>query len=272
MDKPLILIRGGGDLASGVAARLHRSGLAVLVTELAHPLVVRRAVSFAEAVFSGQVLVEDLTGQLVGDVSEVEDVLARGKIPVLMDRDLDCLETLSPLVVVDARMRKRPPETDLDLAPMVVGLGPGFTAGMDSHAVVETIRGHLLGRVIWEGTAEPDTGIPDAVMGKTSARVLRAPSDGVLQTQVEIGEPVTEGQTLAMVEGLPVPAPFNGVLRGLVMGGLEVRAGMKLGDVDPRGDPRYAFMISDKALAIGGGVLEAILSRPEIRSRLYAAD
>ncbi|MBN2044167.1 MAG: EF2563 family selenium-dependent molybdenum hydroxylase system protein [Anaerolineales bacterium] len=273
MDKNnRVLIRGGGDLASGVAVRVHRSGFVVLVTELAHPLVVRREVSFAEAVFSQEVHVEEITGRLAAGIREVPSIHQNGEVAVLVDRELASLAEYSPLVVVDARMRKRPPETGLELAPLVIGLGPGFTAGVDCHAVVETVRGHTLGRVMWEGGAIADTGVPEGVLGKHGERVLRAPADGRIVAHRQIGDLVSKGDLIASVNEAELRAPFDGALRGLLHEGIEVRAGMKIGDLDPRGDPKYAFMVSDKALAIGGGVLEAILSRDSIRSRIFAAN
>lgn len=270
--KPRVLIRGGGDLASGVAARLHRVGFGVLVVELAHPLVVRRMVSFAEAVFSGLVQVEEITGQLVTGIEGVKDVFVENKVAVMVDAELNCLNQYSPLVLIDARMKKYRPEYRLDIAPIVIGLGPGFKAGANCHAVIETMRGHHLGRVIWEGEAYPNTGIPDAVSGKTSERVVRAPKEGVLTTVAEIGMVVSEGDVLASVGNTEIRAPFAGVVRGLMKGGSFVQPGFKIGDLDPRGNPDYAHMISDKSMAIAGGVLEAILSKEEIRNLVYAPD
>lgn len=270
--KPRALIRGGGDLGSGVAARLHRVGFEVLVVEIEHPLVVRRLVSFAEAIFSGQVMVEEIVGRRVTDLDEAHTVLRRGEVAVMVDPELQCLKSFSPLVLVDARMRKQPPEIGMESARLVIGLGPGFSAGENCHAVIETMRGHRLGRVIWDGEALPNTGIPDTVAGKSSERVLRAPMDGVLRNVVKIGEQVNKGQVLALVEDVPIDAPFSGVLRGMIQEGLTVTAGMKIGDLDPRNDPEYAWMISDKSLAIAGGVLEAIFSREEIRNQVYASD
>jgi xanthine dehydrogenase accessory factor len=169
-------------------------------------------------------------------------------------------------------MRKTAPEIGIESAPMVIGLGPGFTAGENCHAVIETMRGHRLGRVIWQGEALPNTGIPDNVAGKSSERVLRAPIDGMLTTAVQIGSLVKEGEVLAKIGGKEIRSPFPGVLRGLIKEGMQVQAGMKIGDVDPRSNPEFAYLISDKALAIAGGVLEAILSQPDIRKKVYAAD
>jgi len=272
----LILIRGGGDLASGVALRLYRAGLWVLITELPEPLAVRRGVSFAQAIFQKQTVVEGVTGRRVDDLSQALLAINRGEIPVLVDPQArPLLEFRSafphqePIVLVDGRMIKRPPELSMQAATLVIGLGPGFVAGENCHAVVETIRGHNLGRVIWHGEAEGDTGIPDRVSDSGMDRVLRAPVDGVLQAHVDIGDHLEAGQLVAEVEGELVKAPFRGVLRGLLYPGLRVQRGMKIGDVDPRDDPRYCMLVSDKSLAIGGGVMEAILSRAELRPYLW---
>lgn len=260
-----VLIRGGGDLASGVAARLHRVGFNILITELAHPMVVRRTVSFAEAIFSGETLVEEIFARRVKLYKEIALVHQSKQIAVIVDRELTVLPKYKPAVLIDARMMKRPPNTGKELADMVVGLGPGFTAGENCHAVVETLRGHTLGRVIWQGMAVADTGIPDTVDGMRSKRVLRAPSSGMIKSFVDIGQYLEEGDLIAEVENVKMHAPFKGVLRGLIKDGLDVHEGMKVGDIDPRNENKYCYSISDKALAIGGGVLEAILSQPTLK-------
>jgi len=265
----MVLIRGGGDLASGVGVRLHQSGFQVVTTELPEPLVVRRKVSLAEAVHEGLVQVEGVTGKLVEDISEIKSILLSGVIPVLIDPDLKCLEVLNPDVVVDARMRKKPPREGKELASLVIGLGPGFVAGENCHAVIETNRGHNLGRVLWQGVPEQDTGIPGSVQGYSSERVLRAPVDGVLQTRIEIGDRLKKGSLVAQVGEEEVLAPFDGILRGLLRDGTAVKSGFKIGDVDPREDPNLYKLISDKSRAIGGGVLEAILACPDLRSDLW---
>lgn len=266
--RPLVLIRGGGDLATGVAARLHRSGFAVVVLEMPEPRAVRRLVALAQAVYDGQVDVEDLHGVRCADVEGARAALAQGWIPVLVDPAAHSRHVLEPSALVDARMRKAPPEHGLEAAPLVIGLGPGFTAGVDCHAVVETKRGHHLGRVLWQGRAAPDTGVPEVVAGHDRDRVLRAPASGVLEAHLPLGAIVGAGDEIARVGGVPLNAPFDGVLRGLLHDGLEVAEGEKIGDLDPRGVPSYCFEISDKSLAVGGGVLEALLSRPEIRREL----
>lgn len=263
-------MRGGGDLASGVVYRLHRAGLSVVITELPQPLVVRRLVSFAEAVFRGECQVEGVTARLVESTSSARLAINDGLVPVLIDPAAACLAELAPLVLVDARMTKLTPETELDAASLVIGLGPGFIAGQNCHAVIETQRGHTLGRVIWEGPARPDTGIPESVAVYGEERVIRAPANGIIHSYVEIGEHLEKGQLIAEVSGKKVHAPFKGVLRGLVNAGLRVRQGTKIGDVDPRDDPHYARLISDKSLAVGGGVLEAVTTRNLIRKRLWS--
>lgn len=264
----LILIRGGGDLASGIAHRLQRCGMQVVITELPEPLVVRRLVSFAEAVYRGSWEVEGVTGRCVGSPDSAVEILKRGEIPVLVDPGLESLPALSPRVVVDARMMKKPPEKGMELAPLVIGLGPGFIAGENCHVVIETNRGHHLGRLIYHGTPEPDTGVPGKVGGKQARRVLRAPESGILTAHASIGDRLEEGQTILEVEGAALKAPFKGVLRGLLHPGSRVAKGQKIGDIDPRDDPTFCTTISDKSRALGGSVLEAILSRPDLRETL----
>jgi xanthine dehydrogenase accessory factor len=269
----IVALRGGGDLASGVALRLHRAGLRVAITELPQPLVVRRLVSFAEAVYEGETVVEGISALRITDPTDtlrILHVFAQRQIPVLVDPNFQALGSLRPTVVIDGRMAKQAPELGINQASLVIGLGPGFEAGHNCHAVIETNRGHRLGRVIWQGAPETDTGVPESVAEYGSERVLCAPVAGILEAQVEIGNLVEPGQVVAVVAGQPVRANFAGVLRGLVHSGLSVFQGMKVGDVDPRGDPSACRMVSDKALAVGGGVLEAILSRPDLRPLLWA--
>jgi len=264
----LILIRGGGDLASGIAYRLHKSGLKVLITEIAQPLSVRRKVSFSEAIYDGEITIEGLTGKLVTP-DTILATLANGEIPVLIDPELIILNSQSSVpVLVDATLRKRAPE-QLVSVKLSIGLGPGFTAPKNCDAVIETNRGHSLGRVYWQGSAMADTKLPEQVLGYRAERVLRSPADGKLIAHGDIGDHFDKGDTIAEVNELPLIAPFNGSLRGLIRPGLIVKKGLKIGDLDPRDDPRYCTMISDKSLALGGSVLEAILSQEEIRKRLW---
>jgi xanthine dehydrogenase accessory factor len=263
----LIVVRGAGDLGTGVAYRLVKSGFTVIMTELAQPLAVRRAVSFAEAVYSGQVTVEGVTARLADDAMLGMAFTVLGEVPVIVDLADDVVARMRPAIVVDARLAKRNLGTRREDAQLVIGLGPGFIAGQDCHAVVETNRGHNLGRVYWAGGAEPDTGQPEPVQGKAGQRVLRAPAEGVFQGQKAIGEQVQPGDVLASVEGQPIVAPFAGVVRGLLHDGVPVTAGMKVGDLDPRGVREYCFLISDKARSIGGGVLEAALAGMDLWRR-----
>jgi xanthine dehydrogenase accessory factor len=258
-----VLIRGGGDLASGVAYRLVKAGFPVMITELAQPLAIRRTVTFASAIYEGQVTVDGLTARRVETAAEAQVVLVMGEIPVLVDDAGTRIKELNPAVVVDARLAKHNLDTTLQDARLVIALGPGFEAGKDCHAVIETNRGHHLGRVIWQGSAEPNTGRPGEIKGHVSDRVLRAPATGQVVPYAQIGDDVRQGDRVAAVAGLPMQAPFDGMLRGLIHPSVIVPAGMKIGDVDPRGKRDYCFTISDKSLAIGGGVVEAVLSAPQ---------
>jgi xanthine dehydrogenase accessory factor len=253
------VVRGGGDLATGTAICLHRARMRVIVTELAAPLAVRRAVSFAEAIYEGSWTVEDVEARRATSTAHAIALARQGIIPVLVAPDLLTLDGLCPDVLVDARLTKYPPEPAGLHARMIIGLGPGFTAGLNCDAVVETQRGHTLGRVYWAGTTLADTGMPDG----DPRRVLRAPVDGVLRAEVGIGELVEAGERVANVDGHPISSPFAGVVRGLIRDGVYVRAHVKIGDVDASGDRSHCFLVSDKALAIGGAVLGAILARSD---------
>ena len=264
----LTLIRGGGDLASGVAYRLHRAGIQVVITEIPQPLMVRRLVSFGEAVYSGQIAVEGITACKAATSQEAETILAGGDIAVIVDPEAEIRHSLQPDVIIDGRMTKIAPDLALNAASLMIGLGPGCVAGVNCHVAIETNRGHFLGRTIWSGSPQTDTGIPGEVNSRRSSRVLRAERSGELQVLVQIGELVQEGQLLARVADQEIRAPFQGILRGIAHPGIQTRPGLKIGDVDPRLDPAYATLISEKSLAIGGGVLEAILSRPDLRRKL----
>ena len=256
---PWVVVKGGGDLGTGVAWRLHRCGFRVLVTEVARPTVIRRAVAFASAVYEGSVTVDGVTARLVEDDAALAGCWACGEVPVLVDAEGAVVRRWQPDALVDAVMAKCNVGTRIADAPVVVALGPGFTAGVDCHALVETQRGHHLGRVLLEGSAEPNTGVPGSVGGESARRVLRAPAEGAFRAVRAIGERVQAGEVVAHVDGAPIPAQLDGVVRGLIHDGLQVHTGMKVGDVDPRGVVADCFTISDKALAIAGGVLEAIL-------------
>ena len=254
-----IIVKGAGDLASGVAARLWRSGFPVIMTEIEMPLTVRRSVSFSDAIYEGEATVEDVAARRVRDRSDIQKALSDGVIPVMVDPKAEIVKEIKPFAVIDAIMAKKNLGTRMDDAGFMVGLGPGFTAGRDVHAVVETKRGHTLGRVIWQGSAIPNTGIPGEVKGFGAVRVIRAPARGVLKGVLTIGTHVEEGDIVAYAGDIPIPAPISGMLRGLLHDGVLVEKNLKSGDVDPRGVQESCWTISDKALAIGGGVLEAVL-------------
>lgn len=258
---PLILIRGGGDLASGVALRLRRVGFQVAILELDKPLTVRRTVSFSEAVYEGTQTVEGVTSRLVS-ADQFQVALEAGEIPVLIDPDANVLNNqfiTSPAstFVVDARLMKTEPEPLPVNVALHIGLGPGFTAGANCHAVIETMRGHTLGRVYWEGQTMPDSRQPDG----DSRRVLRSPVAGTLTPYKSIGDFCKEGETIATVNGISIIAPFDGILRGLIHSKVELTKGMKIGDVDARNDPKMVRLVSDKSLAIAGGTLEAVFMK-----------
>jgi xanthine dehydrogenase accessory factor len=251
----LVVLRGGGDLATGAAWRLKRAGFAVVVCELDAPLTVRRSVSFSTAVSTGSVIIEGIGAVCVPLAGAA--VLARSDVvPVVISAGLPAL---GADVVIDARMAKHLLDTTINDAPLVVALGPGFTAGRDCHAVIETMRGPRLGRVLWTGTAAPNTGTPGVIGGRGAERVLRAPAAGTISWRARIGDVVVADAVLGAVDGAEVRAPFAGLVRGLVADQTAVPAGLKIGDVDPRADTDWQ-QISDKALAIGGGVLEAVLT------------
>jgi xanthine dehydrogenase accessory factor len=254
-----VLIRGGGEIASGIAHRLHQCHMRVLVTEAEMPTAVRRTVAFAEAVYEGTQTVEGVRASRVDTVEQAFKVWESAGIPLIIDPKADIRLELRPVVMVDAIMSKQNNDTTISHAPVVIGVGPGFTAGGNVHAVVESNRGYHLGRVVWQGEAEADTGVPAPVAGYSEARVLRTPCSGRFQGFRKIGEMVQQGETVAQVDGVPIQAEISGVLRGLLRNRIEVPRGVKAGDIDPRGERGYCYLISDKARAIGGGVLEAIL-------------
>jgi xanthine dehydrogenase accessory factor len=256
-----IMIRGAGEMASGIAARLYRSNVRrILMTDVQEPLAVRRSVSFCEAIRNGTHAVEGIRAQRVESLSEVPNVWMAQALPVIVDHENIVKDIFSPDILVDAVMAKKNTGTRLTDAPLVIGLGPGFVAGKDVHCVVETNRGHSLGRLLYVGSATPDTGIPGSIGGHTADRVLRAPCDGVFRTTLGIGDHVQAASEIGKVADEPVTSQVSGVLRGLGEG-LTVTEGLKIGDVDPRGEYSYCFTVSEKARSLGGSVLEAILAR-----------
>lgn len=257
----VVVIKGAGEMASGVAWRLANAGFRVLMTERPEPLAVRRGTSFCEAVSLGRFTVEGREAVLIQAAEEAQSTWRSGRLPVLVDSGLRCLKALRPQVLVEATVSKHNTGLRPDLAPLVIALGPGYVAGVDCHYVVETNRGHDLGRIIESGPAAPNTGIPGTIGGYNRERVLRAPVAGLFETPLPLGARVKAGQVVATVDGQPVRVEIAGALRGLLRSGVRVAAGCKVGDVDPRDNPEQAFTISDKARALGGAVLEAILRR-----------
>ena len=263
----LVAVKGAGDLATGVIHRLSRAGFAVIATELPEPTVVRRTVAFAEAVTRGEMTVEDVTARLATSLQDIQATLAGGLVPIVVDPDGTLLRQMHPTVLIEATLSKYNSGVTMDDAPIVIALGPGYEAGKDVHAVIETNRGHNLGRVYLRGCAESNTGVPGAIGGYTIERLLRAPCAGALYGVRQIGDLVQAGETVAVVrtneisdnEIAPVVATISGILRGLMRDGLHVSSGMKVGDIDPRAAREHCFTISDKSRAVAGGVLEAIL-------------
>ena len=255
----LVIIRGAGDLATGIALRLKRAHISVIMTDIPAPTAIRRTVAFSQAIVLGETKVEDVTARRAETPAEALGLLKEDVIPVLPDPEGACIPILRPDALVDAILAKRNLGTKISDAPVVIGVGPGFTAGVDCHAVVETMRGHTLGRALYTGSPLPNTGIPGLIGGRSGERVLRAPADGIFEPRMEIGQLVQEGEIAATVNGKPMRCTLTGCLRGLLQGGLQVHEGMKCGDIDPRGQQANCFTASDKATAIGGGVLEALL-------------
>lgn len=254
-----IVLRGGGDLATGVIHRLHKCGFRVVVLECARPTAIRRKVAFCEAVYDGRAVVEDVVCRKVETIEECEDAWAGGEVPLLVDPQGTSIPQLSPHVVVDGILAKRNLGTTITMAPLTIGLGPGFCAGEDVTYVVETQRGHDLGRIIEAGSALPNTGIPGIIGGYGRERVIHAPASGTIRLEAEIGQQVEQEEILAYIGEAPVRAPLTGVLRGIIRDGFPVKEGMKIADIDPRKEEqKNCFTISDKARCIAGSVLELI--------------
>ncbi len=254
-----VLVRGGGDLSSAIIHKLHRCGFHVLVLETEQPLAIRRTVAFSEAVQAGVCRVEEVEAQLVTTAQEMETCWKEKRVPVMVDPEATILKREVFDVVVDAIMAKKNLGTHRNMAPNTIAIGPGFEAGVDVDIVIETNRGHNLGRLIFDGTAQVDTGSPGSIMGYTTERVLRAPKEGNLTAYKSIGDLVKSGDVIAEVEGKPVETSIDGVLRGLIRDNTWVTEGLKIADVDPRGEVEYCHTISEKGRTIAGGVLEAIL-------------
>lgn len=262
--KELIIVRGGGDLATGTIHKLYKCGFCVIVLEVENPSAIRRNVAFSEAVYEGQHTVENVTCFRADSIFHAKSLLDQGKLAVLVDPDGSAISKLQPLAVVDAIIAKKNLGTNKNMAPITIALGPGFVAGEDVDAVVETKRGHNLGRVIWQGSAQPNIGVPGVIGGYGKERVVHSPAEGCLHNVCKITDTVTKGQKIAVIKtnngDVDVLATIDGILRGLIRDGYPVAKGFKIADIDPRKDEyQNCFTISDKSRCIAGGVLEAIM-------------
>lgn len=262
--KDLIIVRGGGDLATGTIYKLYKCGFPILILEVAMPSAIRRNVAFSEAVYQGTQTVEDVTCYRAESLAQAESLLQEGKLVVLVDPKGNSISQLNPMAVVDGILAKKNLGTHKAMAPITVALGPGFTAGVDVDAVIETKRGHNLGRVLWQGSAAPNTGIPGIIGGYGKERVIHSPAEGILRNVCKITDTVKKGQEIAVVEtesgNVSVVASLDGLLRGLIRDGYPVTKGFKIADIDPRTEEyQNCFTVSDKARCIAGGVVEAIL-------------
>ena len=272
MINPKILIRGGGDLATGVIHRLWSAGFKVLVLECAQPAAIRRQVALSEAVYQGEATVEGMTGVLINSLEEAQAIWQEQKVPVMVDAKADCVQAFAPDIVIDAIIAKRNLGTKSNMAPLVIALGPGFIAGKDADVLVETKRGHNLGRIIREGSAAPNSGIPGNIAGFTKERVLHAPCDGTLHIVRDIGSLVEKGETIATIthgnEVTNIPATLTGIIRGMIRDGFMVTQGFKIADIDPRKEElANCFTISDKARCIAGSVLELVCRYTQEQNR-----
>lgn len=260
MFEHIVIVRGGGDIASGAIQKLYRSGFKVLVLEIERPTFIRRKVSFGEAVYEGETTLEGITAKLVKNLEEVDEVWKEGKISVLIDPEGYSIKKLKPKVVLDAILAKRNLGTTMDMADITIALGPGFEAGKDVHVVIETMRGHNLGRLITNGGAMENTGVPGQIKGFSKERVIYSPCEGTIKNMREIGDIVKKDEILAFVGDEEVKATIDGVLRGIIRDKTWVTKGLKIADIDPRlSEKDNCFTISDKSRAIGGAVLEAVL-------------
>ena len=260
----LVVVRGGGDIATGTIYKLYQCGFKVLILEILNPSAIRRNVAFSEAVYQGEQTVENVTCVLAADPEEAMRLLREGKLVMMIDPKGTCIPRMNPFAVVDGILAKKNLGTHREMAPVTVALGPGFTAGVDVDAVIETKRGHSLGRVIYHGDAIKNTGVPGMIGGYANERVIRSPGEGILKNVRKITDVVTRGEVIAVVEkegeSIPVRATIDGLLRGLIRDGYPVTKNFKIADIDPRMDEyENCFTISDKARCIAGGVLEAIM-------------
>lgn len=264
-----VLIKGAGDLATGIAHRLVRAGYDVLMTETPVPTTVRRAVAFSRAVYEREVEVEGIRGTLIQHIKEIKELHEKGHVAIIVDEEASIREVYHPEVIIDGIIAKRNIGTRVEDAPLVIGVGPGFVAGKDCHAVIETKRGHYLGKVIREGSAIANTGIPGDIGGFTTERIIRATGEGNFEPIAKIGEKVELSQVVALSGGEPIYSQMPGIVRGMLQPGVNVTKGMKCGDIDARCQHDHCFTISDKARSIGGGVLEEIVRYEHSRSTQF---
>lgn len=255
----IIVIRGGGDLATGIAHRLFKAGFKVVIVDIKEPTSIRRKVSFSEAIYNGEIVVEGVKAILALSLKDIYRIIDDGFIPVYVDEKGAIINNIKPLAVVDSILAKINLDTTKDLAPITIGVGPGFESGLDVDLVVESNRGHFLGKVIYKGKAEENTGVPGDIMGFKEERIIRSLGNGIIKNFYNIGDRIEAGDLVCEVEGKGVQAKISGILRGMIKEGIYVKKHMKIGDIDPRGIKEYAYTISDKARSIGGGVLEAIM-------------
>lgn len=261
MNKDIIIVRGGGDVASGTINKLHRCGFYVLVLEIPMPTAIRRRVCYGEAVYEGKVTLEGITAVLSNSFEDVKKNWENGTIPVVIDSEGQWIEKVKPLAVIDCILAKKNVGMTIDKAPITIALGPGFEAGKDVHAVIETMRGHNLGKIIYKGHAMDNTGIPGSIKGFSKERVIHSPGEGKIKIIRDIAEVVAKDEVIATIGDIEIKATIDGVLRGIIRDGFYVWKGLKIADIDPRlSEADNCFTISDKARCIAGGVIEAILS------------
>ena len=261
--KDLIIVRGAGDISTGTIHRLWQAGYGVMALETEHPAAIRRQVAFSEAIYESETAVEGVTACRIDDPDLAWNIIGIGKIPLLVDPEGRSIDIMKPAAVVDAILAKRNLGTSMAMAPLTIGLGPGFEAGKDVHFVIETMRGHNLGRIITSGKAMPNTGLPGIISGYGAERVIHAPAEGVLHNICHIGDTVRAGQEIAVIENAmqkcSVMATLDGIIRGLIRDGYPVTQGFKIADIDPRySELENCFTISDKARCIAGSVLELV--------------
>ncbi|WPC44491.1 selenium-dependent molybdenum cofactor biosynthesis protein YqeB [Clostridium sp. JS66] len=270
MIEDIVIIRGGGDIASGIVQKLYRSGFKVLIAEVEKPTSIRRKVCFSEAIFDSYVIVEGIKSVLVKNIYEIKKAWSEGSVPVIVDPEGKYIDIIKPQIVIDAIIAKKNLGTNMNMAPMTIAVGPGFEAGKDVDIVVETMRGHNLGRLIFSGMAMKNTGVPGKIAGYSKERVIHSPASGIIDNIKEIADIVKAGEVIAYVDGIEVKATIDGVLRGLIRNESKISKGLKIADIDPRIEEKQnCYTISDKARSIGGAVLEAVLYLKATKTKIF---